>query len=234
MTNMKSTHKIKPSQLTSQVIEHLQDAIAGGEYAIGVKLPAEPLLMAELGVGRSTIREAIRVLAHNGILEVRQGDGTYVRALPAHGEPLAQKLGRAKASEVNEVRRSLELEIVRLAALRRGDADLERMRGFLRQRHDALANNDPAGVLDSDISFHCAVADAAGNEVLADIYRTFAYALREVLASLWEVDGKASETAGLHDKLVAAIEARDASLAVAAATAMLDSHATTLSSMEKK
>ncbi len=233
--NMKLNNKIKPSQLTSQVIEHLQGAIAAGDYILGAKLPAEPLLMKELGVGRSTLREAIRVLAHNGILEVRQGDGTYVRSLPAHGEPLAQRLRRARIREVNEVRRTLEIEIVRLAAQRRDEASLERMRGFLKIRHDALSGNDAAAALDADISFHCAVADAAGNEVLADLYRAFAFTLREALAVLWDADdGKASETADLHNRLVLAIEARDASQAVATATAMLDIHGATISCMEKE
>jgi len=230
---MKLNNKIKPSQLTGQVIEHLQSAISAGEYAIGTKLSAEPLLMKELGVGRSTLREAIRVLAHNGILEVRQGDGTYVRSLPSHREPLAQRLRRARIREVNEVRRTLELEIVRLAAERRDETDLERMRCFLKIRHDALTGNDAVTALDADISFHCAVADAAGNAVLADLYRTFAFTLREALAVLWDADdGKAAKTADLHNRLVAAIEARDASQAVATATAMLDIHGATLSVME--
>ena len=228
-------NKIKPSQLTGQVIEHLQRAISTGEYAIGAKLSAEPFLMKELGVGRSTLREAIRVLAHNGILEVRQGDGTYVRSLPSYREPLAQRLRRARSREVNEVRRTLELEIVRLAAQRRNEADLERMRCFLKTRHDALAGNDAAAALDADISFHCAVADAAGNAVLADLYRTFAFTLREALAVLWDAhDGSASGTADLHHRLVAAIEAHDASQAVATATAMLDMHGATLSVMEEE
>ena len=234
MMNMKLNNKIKPSQLSDQVIEHLQGAIAAGEYAVGAKLSAEPLLMKELGVGRSTLREAIRVLAHNGILEVRQGDGTYVRSLPSHGESLVQRLRRARIREVNEVRRSLELEIVRFAAERRDEPDLERMRGFLKTRHDALSDNDAAAALDADISFHCAVADAAGNEVLADLYRTFAFTLREALAALWDAgDGKASETADLHDRLLAAIEDRDASQAVETATAMLDIHGATIFRMEK-
>ncbi len=72
--------------------------------------------MEELGVGRSTLREAVRVLAHNGILEVHQGDGTSVRSFPAAGEPLMIRLRRAQVREIQEVRRTLEIEIVRLAA----------------------------------------------------------------------------------------------------------------------
>ncbi|RMD78800.1 MAG: FadR family transcriptional regulator, partial [Chloroflexi bacterium] len=68
-------------RLVEQVIDHLRQQIATGTYPIGSRLPPEPQLMAQIGVGRSTVREAIRALAHEGLLEVRQGDGTYVRAL---------------------------------------------------------------------------------------------------------------------------------------------------------
>jgi len=212
-------------QLTDQVIEHLKSVIASGKYGMGSKLPAEPQLMEDLGVGRSTVREAIRVLAHNGMLEVRQGDGTYVRSLPAEGEPLTQRLRRAGVREVQEVRRALELEIVRLAAERRGEKDLKRIRECLKKRHEALKRKDIPAALDADISFHCAVAEAAGNEVLADLYRAFAISLRGALLTLWDgADSDPVVTGGLHQRLVEAIEARDAVQAMTATAALLDHH----------
>lgn len=129
---MYSMTRLIKRQLTDQVIEHLEQGIISGRYGMGAKLPAEPQLMEELGVGRSTVREAIRMLAHNGILEVRQGDGTFVRTLPSAGEPLPRRLQRAKVREVHEVRLALELEVVRLAAKRRGKRDLGRIRLFLK------------------------------------------------------------------------------------------------------
>src|ERR1700690_3528049 len=125
---IKVSKQLIKRQLVDQVIEHLKAAIASSDYGMGAKLPAEPMLVKELGVGRSTLREAIRVLAYNGMLEVRQGDGTYIRALPANSEPLAYRLRRAKVREVQEVRRTLEFEIVRLAAERRRKRDLEQIR----------------------------------------------------------------------------------------------------------
>jgi GntR family transcriptional regulator, transcriptional repressor for pyruvate dehydrogenase complex len=215
------------------VIDRLRETITSGEYVMGTKLPAEPRLMEELGVGRSTLREAIRVLAHDGTLEVRQGDGTYVRSLPAEVELLAHRLRRAKVREVQEVRRSLELEIVRLAAERRSKADLKRIWGCFERRRLAFARKDIPGALDADVAFHCAVAEATGNRVLADIYRTFSLMLRETLATLWDVeDSVPSETDGLHLRLVGAIEARDALQAMNIAGSLLDWHATSLSVSE--
>jgi len=222
-------------QLTDQVIEHLKNTIASGKYSMGAKLPPEPQLMEDLGVGRSTVREAIRVLAHNGMLEVRQGDGTYVRSLPAEGEPLTHRLRRARVREVQEVRRALELEIVRLAAERRGEKDLKRMLECLKKRHEAITRKDIHAALDADISFHCIVAEAAGNEVLADLYRAFALRLRGALLTLWDgMDSNPAETGELHQRLVEAIGARNAAQAMTATATLLDHHAEALSVIQNK
>ena len=211
--------------LVERVIGELKRSVSSGRFGIGDKLPPEPDLTRELGIGRSTLREAVRVLAHNGILEVRQGDGTYVRSLPADGEPLALRLRRAKANEVGEVRRALEIEIVRLAAERREEHDIENVRSFLEIRRQALARNDVESALDADIAFHCAIAWATHNEVLADLYRIFSKALRRALATLWlEKDSGPTRTDDLHVRLLEAIEGRDASAAVVAASELLDRH----------
>lgn len=225
--------RIIKQQLVDQVIGHLKNAVASGEYAIGARLPAEPRLMEELGVGRSTLREAVRALAHNGIVEVRQGDGTYVRSLPAAGETLSGRLRRAKVGEVQEVRRALELEIVRLAAERRKGEDLRRMRAHLEVRREALAGNDLPAALEADIAFHCAVAGAAGNRVLADLYRTFALTLRDALSALWDVSvSSPADTDDLHAGLMEAIAARDVRRAAAAAVSLLDIHDVSIAAAE--
>ncbi len=222
-------------QLVDQVIDYLKKAITSGIYGNGGKLPAEPRLMEELGVGRSTVREAIRVLAHNGVLEVRQGDGTYVRSLPGDGEPLMSRLQRARVREVQEVRRALELEIVKLAAERRANRDLEGIRTCLEKRRKAGKTKDSAAVLDADIAFHCAVADASGNKVFSDLYRAFALSLRRALLTLWsETDSKASRTEDLHQKLADAIEARDSVKAMTIAAALLDCHDRELSKISRR
>lgn len=218
---------VRRRQLVEEVIAHLEGAISAGRFALDERLPSETQLMTELGVGRSTLREAVRVLAHSGLLEVRQGDGTYVRATSA-GEPLARRLGRSRAGEVHEVRRALELETARLAARRRSDADLTRMRAHLAARATALAAGDSQAALDADIAFHCAVAEAADNAVLAELYQTFAASLRPALAALWQVAGNPAEAADLHEQLLAAIAARDTAAAVAVTTTLLARHSAAL------
>ena len=217
---------IKHQRLVEQVIDHLRQQIQTKVYPVGSRLPPEPQLMAQLGVGRSTIREAIRALAHEGLLEVRQGDGTYVRTVTTT-EPLAVRLRQARVQEVHEVRRALELEIVALAASRRGDHDLEIMRQWLAARTTALEDGDVTAALEADIELHCAIARATQNEMLSDLYRIFAVTLRDALGVLWDV-ASPSRADHSHADLVAAIEAGDAERAVAVTRQILAHHEATI------
>ncbi|WP_129672001.1 FadR/GntR family transcriptional regulator [Candidatus Chloroploca sp. Khr17] len=215
---------IQRRQLVEQVLDQLQQQISVGTYPPGSRLPTEVQLMEELGVGRSTVREAVRVLAHSGVLDVRQGDGTYVRAHPSAGEPLAQRLARAHAPDVHEVRRALEVEIARLAALRRTETDIENLRRLGQQRRTALASNDGEAALDADIALHCALADATHNPVLADLYRAFATTLRGALAALWSERWPDEAVADQHDALIDAVIAGNPHEAAATVAHILDRH----------
>lgn len=216
---------VQRNYLVGQVITHLEQAIAAGEFAPGTKLPPEPQLMERLDVGRSTLREAMRALIHKGLLAARQGDGTYVLATPAERAPLAERLQAARVPEVQEVRFALEREIARLAALRRDNGDLRKIRTALRARREALAAGTAQAALDADITLHCAIAAASKNALLSDLYRNFAVALRGAIAALWEAEGlPAAGGPDAHDRLVEAIAAGDAAGAVAAVEEVLEVH----------
>lgn len=208
-------------QLVDQVIRQLQQRLSLGEPAPGAKLPPEPELMAQLGVGRSTLREAVRVLAHAGLLEVRQGDGTYVRA-GSEIAPLERRLRRAAVLEVYEVRHALEIEAARLAAERRDDGDLDALRDSLVRRRTADAEHDTAAFLDADLAFHTAVAAAGKNGVLADLYRAFAAANRNAWHDIVTDPAPRAGTAALHQRLYEAIERRDARAAMAVTAEHID------------
>ncbi|EWM16430.1 GntR-family transcriptional regulator, partial [Kutzneria sp. 744] len=90
--------------LVDQVIEQMRKAISSGEWPVGQRIPAEPELVSALGVGRNTVREAVRALAHAGLLEVRQGDGTFVRATSELSGAVRRLVGD-ELREVLEVRR---------------------------------------------------------------------------------------------------------------------------------
>lgn len=119
--------------LVDQVIEQLRASVAGGEWPVDTRIPTEPELAEALGVGRNTVREAVRALAHSGILEVRQGDGTYVRAT-SEVSGAVRRLCGPQLRDVLQVRRCLEVEGARLAAAARTEEDLAELRALLHRR----------------------------------------------------------------------------------------------------
>jgi DNA-binding FadR family transcriptional regulator len=201
--------------LVDQAITRLGEQIAAGRWEVGARLPAEPLLAQDLGVGRSTIREAVRVLAHSGLLEVRQGAGTFVRARSVPGE-LAVRLQRAGSLEVYEVRRALEVEAAILAAVRRTAADLAAIDGALDRRRAARLAREGAGFLAADLDFHQAVVIAAHNPLLSELYAGAMARIARAIADVMADTALTEDTSGLHDDLAEAVRAQDPRAAAAA------------------
>ncbi|BBH21148.1 GntR family transcriptional regulator [Paenibacillus baekrokdamisoli] len=205
---------LKRNQLVDEVVVQLQKKISSGDLKLGDKIPTEPELMEQFGVGRSTIREAVRVLVHAGMLEKKQGYGTFLTASSTIQEPLDSRLRRAELLEVYEVRRMLELEIAKLAAERRDEDDLKQMRIFLDNRLQAQKQRDMTGFLTEDIKFHLAIAIASKNTVVTDLYRTFTSVLQDALHKLvsdTEVHNPHDE---IHENLYQAIVEKNAETAM--------------------
>ena len=213
---------VRTNKLCDLVIQQIQEKISLGVFAPGTRIPTEPALMAQLGVGRSTVREAIRVLVSAGLLEVRQGDGTYVLERATGHEPLEYRLRRATAQEIREVRRIIEIEAARLAAKNRTPADIETMRGHLAAKKQAQAQNDTHGYVMADIAFHSAVAAASGNSLLADLYRSFCMVFQDFLDSLIADRGVNQYQDRIHDGLLGAIAGQDPEAAARFAMEGLD------------
>lgn len=211
------------TNLVGQVIEQMARLIEDGEWAVGSKIPPEPLLVEQLGVGRNTVREAVRALVHTGLLEPRQGDGTYVRANSELAAAMQRRLRRSYALDAYEVRASLERDAARYAALRRTDADLDALRAALGGRTRAWRAGDVEALIEADVVFHREVAAAAHNAILAEMYAYFTDALRSTLRSV--IDVPLPDTIRLQDEahtaIVDAIEARDPERAERAAMAHL-------------
>lgn len=117
--------------LVDTVVEQLRTQLAEGEWAVGDRIPTEHELAEQLGVGRNTVREAVRVLVHAGLLESLQGNGTFVRST-ADPAAVLRTMRHAGALDVLELRVALEAEAARLAAVRREPGDLERLHEALR------------------------------------------------------------------------------------------------------
>ncbi len=204
-----SSSPVRRQPLVDQVLDFLQQQITTGAFPVGSKLPSEPELMLQLAVGRSTLREAMRVLAYLGLVDVRPGDGTYICASSMETESLGQRLQRARAIEVYEVRRTLELECVRLAAVRRNDEDLACLQQTLRERRAFLVPGCEQEFIEADLAFHMAIASATKNAVLADMYQAFVRANRASWEEAGEVPGLKEQGQLLHEQIAEAIRQRD-------------------------
>lgn len=199
---------MKKEKLSDQVSVKIKLDIKEGKYKAGKKIPAEPELMKIYAVGRSSVREAIKSLAMGGVLQVKQGDGTYVNE-HADELPMEQRLKNASFEEINAVRRLLEEEIVKLAAELYTPADLVEMENQLTARKQAILAEDRAACTNADIAFHMAIAGAAGNSVLAGLYQSFTQTIRSFFSQR-EVQGIShfAMSHHLHEDLFNAIRAR--------------------------
>ncbi|WP_238010460.1 FCD domain-containing protein [Dactylosporangium sp. AC04546] len=209
---------LRPSPLVEQATDRLRQQIAGGHWDVGAKLPSETALAATLGVGRSTVREALRALAGAGLVQARQGAGVFVIAREP-SEDWAAQLRRAAVTDVYEVRVAVEVEAVRLAAARRTPKELARIEDALRRRTAAATEGDTEFV-DADVALHVALVDAAHNPVLSRLFADFLPVLREGLVDMVQLLGLRAEHpnpgADTHAALVAAVAAGDADGAVRA------------------
>jgi GntR family transcriptional regulator, transcriptional repressor for pyruvate dehydrogenase complex len=207
--------------LTDEAITRLRSMIQSGELPPGARLPPEHQLAAQMGISRSGVREAVKVLESARVLDVRRGDGTYVTSLaPAL---LLQGLGFAiellqgdTLLEVMEVRRLLEPAATAVAASRITDEQLAELADLLDQMRASAG--DPEQLMHYDIAFHRAVVNATANETLTSLLDGLSG--RTARARIWRglVLGNVTQaTIDEHEAIYLALKARDQSLANAAA-----------------
>jgi DNA-binding FadR family transcriptional regulator len=168
--------------LVDQVIDQMRQAIRTGDWAVDQRIPPEPELVTALGVGRNTVREAVRALSHAGLLEVRQGDGTFVRATSEISGALRRMCG-SELREVRQVRRVLEVEGARLAAAHRSAPDLAGLADTLAERDAAVADERWDDAVDADARFHQEVVRCSGNGLLTELYQGVTEVVRASLAA---------------------------------------------------
>ena len=207
MTNL---NPIIKTSLADKVAGELRQQIQNGVLKPHEKLPVENELAVKFGVGRSSIREAIKTLANNGLLRVQQGVGTFVEAPSGIKEPLTQRLKRAKSVELDEVRQLLEMKIAEKAAINRTAADIKKMQLHLAQRKAAATDGDLHACVEADILFHTAIAEAANNEILCDLYKTLAIHLKHYFIETMESTADFMATEKLHEQLLKNISDGDA------------------------
>ncbi|VXB08131.1 FadR/GntR family transcriptional regulator [Aeromicrobium sp. 9AM] len=201
---------VQRDALGAQTAQILLERIKAGEWALGHKLPGETTLAAQLGVGRSTVREAIRELAGRGVLDPRQGAGVFVTAIDAT-EDWDAVLKRADIASVIEGRIAIETEAAGLAALRRTAADIRAMRRALGRR--VVDGQTTEEYVDADMTLHRTVVAAAHNDVLLELFDGFVPRIRRAMIELLRMRPHSrhanGDDQGAHAALVAAIVDHD-------------------------
>ncbi|QCQ15711.1 FadR/GntR family transcriptional regulator [Microbacterium sp. RG1] len=207
--------------LADQAADLLLARVRAGEWALGAKLPGETTLAAQLGVGRSTVREAIRRLAGGGVLDSRHGSGVYVTALDVPDE-WGDVLRRADIVTVIEARTAIEVEGAMLAAQRRTPADLRIIRRALDAR--TVPGQSVEEHVDADMALHRAIVVASHNDVLVELFDGFVPRVRRSMIEMLRIRPTASERDDhdAHAAVVEAIAERKPDAAVGASRSHLD------------
>ena len=161
--------EIGKSKLYTSIVDQILEGVRSSAFPPGTALPAERILAQRLGVSRGSVREAIRVLEHAGVLDVRSGSGTFVTsaalsqaaALRAH----AALVGEESPLDIMVARRAIEPTAARLAAEHRDGQDVEALKTTIDEQARLVeAGNDPTA---ADLRFHRMLAHAGQNPVLA-------------------------------------------------------------------
>nr|WP_040801703.1 FCD domain-containing protein [Nocardia higoensis] len=200
--------QVRRSSMADQAADLLLERIKSGEWSLGERLPGETTLAAQLGVGRSTVREAIRQLAGRGVLATRQGAGVFVTALDAR-EDWDTVLRRADIVAVIEARIAIETEAAALAARRRTPADLRAIRRALAGRAEHRSTIEEH--VDADTAFHRSIVVAAHNPILVELFDGFTPRVRQAMIEMLRIRKEFGSDADheAHVELFDAVAGRD-------------------------
>jgi GntR family transcriptional regulator, transcriptional repressor for pyruvate dehydrogenase complex len=204
--------------LTDQAIAKIKDLIVAGEFAPGDRLPKERELAERLGLSRNSLREAVRALSLVGVLEARQGDGTYVTSLEpdlllAGTSFVSDLLTGPTLRELYEVRRILEPVATALATPRLTDDDFAALEESLERMDTAESTQS---FIDADVDFHRVIVNSCGNATLASLIQNLSGGT--LRARIWRAiheSDAVESTRRLHHDIYRALQMRDAELAAA-------------------
>lgn len=205
---------LRREPLAEQAADSLLQRIREAEWALGEKLPGETTLAVQLGVGRSTIREAIRQLAGRGVLATRQGSGVFVTALDT-SEDRDDVLRRADIASVIEARIAIEVEASALAAERRTPGELRGLRRAAEERNARRSSIEEH--VDADTALHRGIVAAAHNPILTGLFDSFTPRSRRAMIELLQLRGEHGSDADqdVHTRIVDAIADKNSGAAAA-------------------
>lgn len=219
-----------PKRLHEHVVDLLGQRIVRGDYATDEALPIEDALVAELGVSRTVVREAIKVLAQKNLLQVRTRTGTRV-CPPGVWNQLDPDILRWRfagefdpklLADVVDLRRIIEPAAAELAALRATPALLERLKSAFATMSDETAVD---AHIAADVHFHLGILEAAGNELLLGLRHSIEGALKFAITFSTHTKDDGRSSLDMHGDVLRAIERQQPARARAAMLVLVDSWA---------
>jgi GntR family transcriptional repressor for pyruvate dehydrogenase complex len=222
-TSRRTIQKVEPVRIFEQAVDQIRNLILSGELEIGEKLPTEMELSRLLNVGRSSVREALRVLEAEGLVEVRRGSGTYVtrnQPITSRAMDLKQwlKLREETLEQVLEVRESIEGLTAGLAAQHSTPEQIEVIEDILKSTSQNLRKMDENGdnheeyydeLSRLDSAFHLQISQASGNDIANEIINHIIPSFQESNRAVIYLYRKALLMESEHREILEAIRAQD-------------------------
>jgi DNA-binding FadR family transcriptional regulator len=206
--------------LIDQAAARFRDEVVSGRWPVGERIPTEVALVAEFGIGRNTVREALQSLVHAGLLRREQGRGTFVISRSELTGTLERQLAGGTRRHYLELRLALDSTAASLAAASRTDADVVLLRELRDRREAAWSTDDPDARASADLDLHRAIVAATHNPLYVTLYSS----MLDVFAVHMRDDESGDEDAAhrRHHELVEAIADGDADRAAASVAAIMD------------
>ena len=208
-----TVEQLSSRRLYEQLAERIRHLILNGALTPGDKLPTERILAQDYGVSRTVVREAVKALQQDGLVEVKAGLGTFV--VDATDRAFVQSLRLLMSLNLNdnmadvvEIREILEVEMATLAATRARPVDIDQMQSAIAIMDENLDN--VSEFIRQDHAFHLALARATQNAVMPLLISSIVDLLQRSRSRTALVDGSLQRGQGHHKQILQAIRQRDA------------------------
>jgi len=216
--------KIQQKTVVAQVMHSIKELIASGKYRVNDRIPTESELADMFGVGRSSVREAIKVFQHLGVLEARVPKGTFVcdrSKISQEAITWSILLGQESLNETIELRHIIERAGViafvgELASSSQRGAELaQRLKDVVKRMEEIIETASIDALVQADYEFHATIIDASNNSLFRAIYRTLQAFMQEEIRRTYSAVTDTSEVLADHQEILQALLSEEPSYALA-------------------
>ena len=203
-----SLHPVERRRIYDSIVDQIRQLIINGAWAPGQRLPSERELTEMLSVGRTSVREALRILEAMGFIDIRAGDGSYVKDGVDVPSRLHNLVGLIQEDEyiveLMEAREMIESQIAFVAAESATPKDVTDLEAIVERQSASI--EDAEGVVKENIAFHLRLTQATGNRVLIELQQIFFQLSHKTIAELFRVPGRPQESLGQHRAILQAVK----------------------------